>query len=48
MSERGLDAKVRDLCDGVLASGRAARLIDICRDIERQPDARTVAETARA
>jgi hypothetical protein len=40
--------KVRDLCDGVLPAGRAARLIEVCRDIERQPEARTVAEAARA
>jgi len=48
MSDRDLDAKVRDLCDGVLPSARAARLIDTCRTIERQSDARVVATTARA
>jgi 2-methylcitrate dehydratase PrpD len=47
LSDRDLDAKVHDLCDGVLPSGQAARLIDICRNIERQADARIVAETAR-
>ena len=47
MSDRDLDAKVRDLCDGVLPSAQAGRLIDLCRNIERQADARIVAETAR-
>ena len=47
MSDRDLDAKVRDLCDGVLQSAQAGRLIDLCRNIERQADARIVAETAR-
>jgi len=47
MSDRDLDAKVRDLCDGVLPSAQTGRLIDLCRNIERQADARIVAETAR-
>jgi hypothetical protein len=47
MSDRDLDAKVRDLCGGVLPSAQAGRLIDLCRNIERQADARIVAETAR-
>jgi 2-methylcitrate dehydratase PrpD len=47
MSDRDLDAKVRDLCDGVLPSAQTARLIDVCRNIERQADARIVATTAR-
>jgi 2-methylcitrate dehydratase PrpD len=47
MSDGDLDAKVRDLCDGVLPSGHAARLIDVCRNIEHQAEARIVAEMAR-
>jgi 2-methylcitrate dehydratase PrpD len=47
MSDRDLDVKVRDLCDGVLKADQVNRLIDLCRNIERQPDARVVAETAR-
>jgi hypothetical protein len=38
---------VRDLCDGVLPSSQAARLTDVCRNIEHQADARIIAETAR-
>jgi hypothetical protein len=34
---------VRDLCDGVLPSSQAARLIDVCRNIEHQADARIIA-----
>jgi 2-methylcitrate dehydratase PrpD len=48
LSDGALDAKVRDLCDGVLTSAQTARLIETCRNIERQPDARVVADTARA
>ena len=48
MSNAHLDAKVRDLCDGVLPSSQTARLIDVCRNIERHGDARIVADTARA
>src|SRR5262249_27247217 len=47
MSDRDLDAKVRDLCDGVLEPGQAARLIDVCRNIERQAAARIVADRGR-
>jgi 2-methylcitrate dehydratase PrpD len=47
MSDADLDAKVRDLCGGVLTPTQTARMIETCRTIERQPDARIVAETAR-
>jgi 2-methylcitrate dehydratase PrpD len=47
MSDRNLDAKVRDLCEGVLPRDQTSRLIDCCRTIERQPEARVVAATAR-
>jgi hypothetical protein len=47
MSDGDLDAKVRDLWDGVLPSSQAARLINVCRNIEHQADARIVAEIAR-
>jgi hypothetical protein len=32
----------------VLNAAQTARLIDVCRTIERQPEARIVAEVARA
>ena len=47
MSDRDLDAKVRGLCDGVLPAAKTARLIDVCRGIEREPAARAVADAAR-
>jgi 2-methylcitrate dehydratase PrpD len=47
LSDSALDAKVRDLCDGVLPSNQAARMIEICRGIERQADARIVADAGR-
>jgi 2-methylcitrate dehydratase PrpD len=47
MSDADLDAKVRDLCDGVLPAGQAQRLIETCRGIEREARAQVVAETAR-
>lgn len=47
LSDRDLDAKVRDLCDGVLSAARTQRLIDLCRTIDRQSSARVVAEAAR-
>ena len=47
MSDADLDAKVRDLCDGVLAARQADRLIDVCRNIEREPRASVIAEAAR-
>jgi 2-methylcitrate dehydratase PrpD len=48
MSDTDLDAKVRDLCDGVLPGPRVARLVDVCRGIEREPQASALAETGRA
>ena len=48
MSDADLDAKVRNLCDGVLPAARTRRLIDLCRNIEREAQARVIAELARA
>ena len=48
MSDADLDAKVRDLCEGVLPAARIQRLIDLCRNIERAPSARVIADVARA
>jgi 2-methylcitrate dehydratase PrpD len=48
MSDADLDTKVRDLCDGVLPAAQTRRLIELCRTIEREPDARTIADAARA
>jgi 2-methylcitrate dehydratase PrpD len=48
MSDADLDAKVRDLCDSVLPPARTQRVIDVCRNIEREPDARVIADAARA
>jgi 2-methylcitrate dehydratase PrpD len=47
MSDRDLDAKVHDLCDGTLEPPRIDRLIETCRQIERLPDSRAIAEAAR-
>jgi 2-methylcitrate dehydratase PrpD len=47
MSDVDLDAKVRDLCEGVLPAAHTQRLIDVCRNIEREPDARVIADAAR-
>jgi hypothetical protein len=47
MSDSDLDAKVRNLCDGALPATRTRRLIDLCRTIERAPQARVIAEVAR-
>ena len=47
MSDADLDVKVRDLCDGVLPAAQTRRLIDRCRNIEREGDARAIADTAR-
>jgi len=46
MSDADLDGKVRDLCDGVLPTAQISRLISVCRGIEREPDARVVADAA--
>jgi 2-methylcitrate dehydratase PrpD len=47
MTDADLDAKVRNLCDGVLPAARTRRLIDLCRNIEREAQARVIAEVAR-
>ena len=47
MSDPDLDAKVRDLCDGLLTPAQTGRLVDLCRTIERQPDARVIADAGR-
>ena len=47
MSDADLDAKVRHLCDGVLPPARTNRMIDLCRNIEREAQARVIAEAAR-
>ena len=47
MSDADLDAKVRDLCDGVLPTPATRRLIDLCRTIEREADVHVIADAAR-
>ncbi|HEX9365812.1 MAG TPA: MmgE/PrpD family protein [Vicinamibacterales bacterium] len=47
MRDADLDAKVRDLCEGVLPATRARRLIDLCRNIERESHASIIAQVAR-
>jgi 2-methylcitrate dehydratase PrpD len=47
MSDADLDIKVRDLCDGVLSGAQTRHVIDVCRNIEREPDARAIADAAR-
>jgi 2-methylcitrate dehydratase PrpD len=46
MSDADLDGKVRDLCDGVLTAAQTARLLAVCRGVEREPDARVIAAAA--
>jgi 2-methylcitrate dehydratase PrpD len=48
MSDRDLDAKVRDLCAAALNSARTQRVTDTCRNIEQFSDARVIADAARA
>ena len=48
MSDADLDAKVRSLCDGVLPASSTARLIDLCRNIEREARASVIAEAGRS
>jgi 2-methylcitrate dehydratase PrpD len=47
LSEADLDAKVRDLCESVIGPPQTARLIELCRSVERQRDVRVIAEAAR-
>jgi len=44
LTDADLDAKVRDLCEGVLPARQTDRLIDVCRHIEREPSASVIAE----
>jgi 2-methylcitrate dehydratase PrpD len=48
MSDGDLDAKVVDLCDGILPPAHTRRLIELCRNIDIEPDARAIAAAARA
>jgi 2-methylcitrate dehydratase PrpD len=43
MSDAALDAKFRDLAEGILPKPQTDRLIALCRAIEKQPDAGAVA-----
>jgi len=47
LSDADLDAKVRDLCDGVLPAAQVGRLIDVCRGIDREAGASAIAVAAR-
>jgi len=47
MSDRDLDAKVRDLCASALKPDQIGRLIETCRTIEQLRDARVIADAAR-
>ncbi len=48
MSDADLDAKFLDLSSGVLAADRARRLLDLCRQIDRQPDTAALARAGAA
>jgi 2-methylcitrate dehydratase PrpD len=48
VSDADLDKKVLDLCDGVIPADRARRLVEVCRTMDQLPDARVLAEVARA
>jgi len=47
LTDADLDAKVRDLCEGVLPARQTDRLIDVCRHIEREPGASVIAQAGR-
>jgi hypothetical protein len=47
LSDADLDAKVRDLCDGILPPAQTGRLIDVCRGIDREAAAQAIAAAAR-
>ena len=48
MSDADLDRKFLDLAEGVLAPQRARQLIDLCRTVDRLPDAGALARAAAA
>jgi 2-methylcitrate dehydratase PrpD len=48
MSDADLDEKFRGLCDGVLPTQKIERLLELCRDCERLPDASVIAQAAAA
>jgi 2-methylcitrate dehydratase PrpD len=48
MSDADLDDKFRGLCEGTLPTKKIERLIALCRDCERLPDASVIASTAAA
>jgi 2-methylcitrate dehydratase PrpD len=48
MSDADLDAKFLDLADGVLPASRARQLLDLCRQVDRQPRASSLATAGRA
>ena len=48
MSDASLEAKFLDLADGVLASNRARRLLDLCWTVDSMPRASAVARAAAA
>ena len=47
MSHADLDRKVLDLCEGMLPADRAHQLLDVCRTINRAPEAGVVAQLAK-
>ena len=48
LTDADLDAKFLDLADGVLPSEKARRLLSLCRDVERLPDAGDIARASAA
>ena len=48
MTDAQLDAKFADLADGVIAKGRARRLMDLCRGVERLADVGAIARAGAA
>ena len=48
MSDADLDEKFRGLCDGALPEQKIERLLELCRDCERLPDASVIAQAAAA
>ena len=48
MSDKDLEAKFAAQAEGILPTGQARRAMDLCWDIESQPNAAALAESASA
>jgi 2-methylcitrate dehydratase PrpD len=48
MTTAQIEAKFADLASGILSDAKTRRLMELCLDIERVPDAGDIARAARA